>query len=180
MRNEAPDDPPGRPGSGKSSRVKEHGLERYTLSADNLRLLFGAPVLDKAGQWGIDQKLSKRTWLLLFELLEARTARDRPRRFEMGTLTLAASGARVPITPENTIVVGRNDILVIRAPKEAAAHARELAKCLKMSPLASRAMLVFGDDLEFAKIQVDTTLTDRIAALERRLEAMQSLEDPIL
>ena len=37
----------GLPGSGKSTWIRENGLEPYTLSADKLRLMYSAPDLAK-------------------------------------------------------------------------------------------------------------------------------------
>ena len=39
----------GTPGCGKSTWIKQNGLEQYALSADNLRLLFRSPIMDKNG-----------------------------------------------------------------------------------------------------------------------------------
>lgn len=66
----------GSPGSGKSTWVKEMGLENYTLSADAIRLLVESPVLvaDKKHRV-ISQKNDSYVWSLLFELLEKRMAR---------------------------------------------------------------------------------------------------------
>lgn len=36
----------GVPGSGKSTFIKQHNLEQYTLSADALRLLYSAPKMN--------------------------------------------------------------------------------------------------------------------------------------
>ena len=63
----------GSPASGKSTWIKNMGLENYTLSADNLRLLVESPILvpDKKHRT-ISQKNDGFVWTLLFELLEKR------------------------------------------------------------------------------------------------------------
>ncbi|HAR80004.1 MAG TPA: serine/threonine protein phosphatase, partial [Succinivibrionaceae bacterium] len=40
----------GAPGCGKSTFVREHQLEPYTISSDTVRLLYRAPVLDLNGR----------------------------------------------------------------------------------------------------------------------------------
>lgn len=65
----------GVPSSGKSTFIKENGLEQYTLSADEIRLLFQSPVMNEQGKYGIEQKHDKKVWKLLFELLEERMKR---------------------------------------------------------------------------------------------------------
>ena len=65
----------GVPGSGKSTFIKEQGLEPYTLSADGLRLLYASPMLDKAGRWCISQHFDKQMWPFLLQTLEERMKR---------------------------------------------------------------------------------------------------------
>lgn len=65
----------GLPGSGKSTFLKEHGLEPYVLSADALRLLYASPVMDKEGNWCISQRNDKFVWPLLLNALEERMKR---------------------------------------------------------------------------------------------------------
>ena len=65
----------GVPGSGKSTFIKEQGLEPYTLSADALRLLYSSPVLDNEGRWCISQHFDKVMWPLLMNTLEERMKR---------------------------------------------------------------------------------------------------------
>lgn len=65
----------GAPGAGKSSFIKELGLEYLTISPDNLRLLFSAPeslVVDNHACLQISQKNNKKVWKLVFEFLESR------------------------------------------------------------------------------------------------------------
>lgn len=66
----------GSPASGKSTWIKEMGLENYTLSADSIRLLVESPIVvpDKQHRV-ISQKNDGYVWTLLFELLEKRMER---------------------------------------------------------------------------------------------------------
>lgn len=59
-------------GSGKTSFIKEHNLEAYTLSSDEYRLKCGAPSYDINGFMGIPQQHSSRAWKRLREDLEYR------------------------------------------------------------------------------------------------------------
>lgn len=63
----------GSPASGKSTWIRNMGLENYTLSADSIRLLVESPILvpDKKHRT-ISQKNDNYVWTLLFELLEKR------------------------------------------------------------------------------------------------------------
>lgn len=65
----------GAPGCGKSTWIKEHGLEEYTLSPDNLRVMCQSPVLTKDGAFAISQSNEKKVWNILFQLLEDRMQR---------------------------------------------------------------------------------------------------------
>lgn len=65
----------GAPGSGKSSFIKEYGLEPYTLSADDIRLKISSPALTPSGNFNISQKHDKDVWKILFNLLEKRMAK---------------------------------------------------------------------------------------------------------
>lgn len=62
----------GCPGSGKSTFVRENGLEPYTLSPDILRLQYSAPEYNEQGKQVITQKNDGKVWKLLFEILEER------------------------------------------------------------------------------------------------------------
>lgn len=62
----------GAPGAGKSSFIREHGLEPYTLSADQIRLQYCSPVLDNNGCITTSQKNDKIVWENLFKMLEYR------------------------------------------------------------------------------------------------------------
>lgn len=62
----------GIPGCGKSTWIKEHDLEEYTLSPDNIRLLYSSPELGLDGKYHISSKCDKYVWNFLNERLEAR------------------------------------------------------------------------------------------------------------
>lgn len=63
----------GCPGAGKSTWIKENGLEPYTLSPDNIRMMASAPVLTTEGtDMTISQENETYVWSLLYELLEKR------------------------------------------------------------------------------------------------------------
>lgn len=62
----------GAPGCGKSTWIKNQGLENYTVSADSIRLLCGNPVLKPSGEFGISQSNEKMVWDILFCVLERR------------------------------------------------------------------------------------------------------------
>lgn len=65
----------GSAGVGKSTYVKEHGLEPYTLSADNIRMMCQSPVMQTNGTLAISQSNERLVWSLLFQMLEARMQR---------------------------------------------------------------------------------------------------------
>ncbi len=65
----------GSPASGKSTFIKEHNLEQYTLSADNIRLMCQSPVLDVNAGYTISCMNDKKVWNLLFDILEERMIR---------------------------------------------------------------------------------------------------------
>jgi predicted kinase len=65
----------GSPGSGKSSWIKENGLEPYSLSADSIRLMIQSPVWNVDGSFGISQKNDRLVWETLFKLLKSRCER---------------------------------------------------------------------------------------------------------
>lgn len=62
----------GAPGSGKSTWIKENGLQMYSLSADELRLKTSSPSILVNGSFGINQKENNKVWDLLFQILETR------------------------------------------------------------------------------------------------------------
>lgn len=65
----------GAPGCGKSTMIKELGLEQYTLSADNIRLLIQSPTMKVDGSFTIGVNDEKTVWSILFDALEARMKR---------------------------------------------------------------------------------------------------------
>lgn len=65
----------GSAGVGKSSWVKEHGLEPYTICPDDIRLMCQAPVLDISGKPCIGLDHEAFVWKMLFEMLEFRMQR---------------------------------------------------------------------------------------------------------
>lgn len=65
----------GAPGCGKSTLIKELGIEPYTLSADDIRLLLQSPQLNVDGTYSISQDSESKTWDILFEALENRMSR---------------------------------------------------------------------------------------------------------
>ena len=62
----------GSPGCGKSTWIRENGLEAYALSADNLRMMSAAPRLNADGSFSVDQSNDKFVWETLFNILEVR------------------------------------------------------------------------------------------------------------
>lgn len=62
----------GAQGAGKSTFIKENGLEPYTLSPDTLRLQFGSPIYNEEGRLAITQDKDNLVWKTLFEILENR------------------------------------------------------------------------------------------------------------
>lgn len=62
----------GAPASGKSTFIKEHKLEPYTLCADQIRMQVSSPVLNTNGEFVISQKQDKYVWDTLYVMLEKR------------------------------------------------------------------------------------------------------------
>ena len=62
----------GVPGSGKSTWIKDNGLEKYTLSSDAIRLMYASPILKTDGSYTITQRNDNRVWNTLYSLLEYR------------------------------------------------------------------------------------------------------------
>lgn len=65
----------GSAGCGKSTWIEENGLKQYTLSADDIRLAYRAPVLQVDGTAGISQSSDNVVWKTLFQILEDRMRR---------------------------------------------------------------------------------------------------------
>lgn len=70
----------GSPGCGKSTFIKEHGLEPYALCPDEIRKQLQGYVMLPNGQYGISQKNEKKVWEILFDCLE--------RRMQTGSFTV--------------------------------------------------------------------------------------------
>ncbi|WRW34115.1 RNA ligase [Staphylococcus phage CF1] len=62
----------GAPGAGKSTFIKENGLEPYTISPDKLRQMHTSPVYNEQGIKVISQKHDNQVWDNLMETLEER------------------------------------------------------------------------------------------------------------
>lgn len=62
----------GVPGAGKSTFIKENGLEPYTISPDELRQMHTSPVYNEQGIKVISQKHDNQVWDNLMETLEER------------------------------------------------------------------------------------------------------------
>ncbi|MBR1375480.1 MAG: metallophosphoesterase [Cardiobacteriaceae bacterium] len=65
----------GLPASGKSFWIKENNLSPYTISSDEIRLMYASPVIDNDGNYSISQKYDKKVWNLIFNLLEEKMGR---------------------------------------------------------------------------------------------------------
>ena len=65
----------GLPGSGKSSWLKENQLGQYTLSTDNLRTMFAAPMVNMEGKAVISNVQDDRVMQFLHIMLEEKMAR---------------------------------------------------------------------------------------------------------
>lgn len=65
----------GAPGCGKSTFIKEHGLQAYALSADDIRLQCQSPQQNIYGEPEISGNNEKTVWSMLFKLLEVRMQR---------------------------------------------------------------------------------------------------------
>ena len=67
----------GAPGAGKSTWIKEHHLEEYTLCPDNIRILCSSTELQATGEFKISQNRENEAvvWEVLFKLLEHRMSR---------------------------------------------------------------------------------------------------------
>lgn len=62
----------GSAGCGKSTWIEQNGLEKYALSADNIRMMCASPVLTVSGKEAISQSNDATVWKVLFNLLETR------------------------------------------------------------------------------------------------------------
>lgn len=62
----------GAPGCGKSTYIEQNGLKPYALSADDIRLMCQAPVMNPDGTKGISQANDGVVWKTLFTILETK------------------------------------------------------------------------------------------------------------
>lgn len=65
----------GAPGCGKSTWIEKQGFKPYTLSADDVRSLYGTYDFDADGNISISQKSDNAVWKTMFEILENRMDR---------------------------------------------------------------------------------------------------------
>ena len=67
----------GAPGAGKTTWIREHHLEDYTLSPDDIRVLCSSTELQPNGEFKISQERDNenQVWSVLFKLLEHRMSR---------------------------------------------------------------------------------------------------------
>jgi len=67
----------GAPGAGKTTWIKEHHLEPYTLSPDDLRVYCSSLEMQPTGELKISQNRENEsmTWEVLFKILEYRMSR---------------------------------------------------------------------------------------------------------
>ena len=78
----------GLPGSGKSTWIKQHELEDYTLSPDNIRQIVGNPVMRiDIPYFTVDQTRDFIAWNILFDVLEQRMQRGNFTVIDATTLT---------------------------------------------------------------------------------------------
>ena len=59
-------------GCGKSTWIEENGLKPWTISSDDVRLLFDLPVHSLDGKLEISQKQNAKVWKFIYEILEKR------------------------------------------------------------------------------------------------------------
>lgn len=65
----------GAPGCGKSTFIEKNNLKKFTLCADEIRILIQSPEMLLNGNFGISQKNDTKVWSILFEILEDRMSR---------------------------------------------------------------------------------------------------------
>ena len=65
----------GSAGCGKSTWIEQNGLKPYTLSSDDIRLMYQSPIMQVDGTDGISQSNDNAVWKTLFSLLEQRMQR---------------------------------------------------------------------------------------------------------
>lgn len=62
----------GAPGVGKSTWIEENGLKNYTLSSDEIRMMYQSPSMDVVGKMQIGMSNDTEVWRTLYKILEAR------------------------------------------------------------------------------------------------------------
>lgn len=62
----------GASGSGKTTFINNNGLDTYTLSLDDMKLMYSSPMLDEDGNEFINNENNLKVWSLLTSLLEER------------------------------------------------------------------------------------------------------------
>lgn len=62
----------GSPGCGKTTWIEQHGLTKYALSADDIRLMCAGPTMMPDGKMAINPNNDNAVWATLFKLLEIR------------------------------------------------------------------------------------------------------------
>ena len=65
----------GAPGSGKSTWVETNGLKPYTLSSDDIRLMYQSPVMTADGTYKISADHDNTVWKTFFRILRGRMQR---------------------------------------------------------------------------------------------------------
>lgn len=65
----------GAPGCGKSTFIENNNLKKYTLCADEIRLLIQNPIMQVDGTFAISQNNDNKVWSVLFDILENRMQR---------------------------------------------------------------------------------------------------------
>ncbi len=65
----------GAPGCGKTTWIEKNGLRLYTLSSDEIRLMYQSPVMGTDGQVHISQDNDDAVWKTLFRILRGRMQR---------------------------------------------------------------------------------------------------------
>ena len=65
----------GAPGCGKSTYIEKNNLKKYTLCADEIRLLIQTPIMQTNGDFVISQSNDNKVWSTLFDILETRMQR---------------------------------------------------------------------------------------------------------
>ena len=58
----------GAPGCGKSTFIENNNLKEYTISSDDLRMMYGSPAYDHFGNIVIPQENDKAVWENLFRI----------------------------------------------------------------------------------------------------------------